>query len=139
MIDAHNITLLESELQEIETIVLVSNGIEEPLIIKDGYIYKDVIDYLNEITGQSYRYAKAHKTIIEARIKEKYTLEDFKRVIDVKSGQWLNTTQAKYLRPSTLFQASKMDGYLQESKVKSKQSAGDNNFNFNPTDSPVFK
>lgn len=80
-------------------------------------IYKDVIDYLNKKTDSAFRYAKAHQRIIEARVKEKFTLEDFKAVIDVKASQWKGSNMQIYLRPATLFQASKMDGYLQESKM----------------------
>lgn len=91
---------------------------EKPEIeIEARPMYKDVIDYLNQVTGSAFRYAKAHQRVIEARVKEKFTLDDFKKVIDTKSAQWKGTNMQTYLRPSTLFQASKMDGYLQESRM----------------------
>lgn len=74
---------------------------------------KNVIEYLNEKTGKHYRPTKAHQRHIKARIEEKYTLEDFKRVIDVKAQQWRGTERETYLRPETLF-GTKFDSYLNE-------------------------
>lgn len=139
MHDEHDLTLLESEMQEIERIILKINGVEPNGIVKGGYAYKDVIDYLNEVTGSEFKYAKSHKRIIEARLKEKYSFEDFKSVIDTKSAQWKGGSMQMYLRPSTLFQASKMDGYLQESKRQVLKNTGDSNFTFKPTDTPELK
>ena len=39
--------------------------------------------------------------------------EDFYKVINIKSKQWLNTDMEKYLRPVTLF-SNKFEGYLNE-------------------------
>ena len=39
--------------------------------------------------------------------------EDFYKVINIKSKQWLNTEMEKYLRPETLF-SNKFEGYLNE-------------------------
>ncbi|NCB45345.1 MAG: hypothetical protein EOM59_22360, partial [Clostridia bacterium] len=44
-------------------------------------------------------------------------------VIDKKCAQWKGTDMDKYLRPSTLFNASKFEGYLNE-KVIEKKHAG---------------
>ena len=59
------------------------------------------------------------KTLIKARLKEKYELEDFKIVIDKKCKEWLGTDMEKYLRPETLF-GNKFESYL-------KQKTGGNN------------
>ena len=54
------------------------------------------------------------KVAVEA-LKEKkgYDEEDFYKVINIKSKQWLNTEMEKYLRPETLF-SNKFEGYLNE-------------------------
>ena len=48
-----------------------------------------------------------------ARIKEGFTLEDFKRVIDWKVSKWIGTDMEQYLRPETLF-GTKFESYLNE-------------------------
>lgn len=88
---------------------------------KEDNIYSSVIDYLNEKTNKKFT-TKAQKNIslIKARQKEGRELEDFKKVIDVKSKQWLKTDMEKYLRPETLF-GNKFESYLNEHiEVKSK-------------------
>jgi hypothetical protein len=46
-------------------------------------------------------------------LNEKFTLEDFKTVIDKKAKSWMGTEWQKYLRPETLF-GTKFEGYLNE-------------------------
>lgn len=86
--------------------------------ITDKKIYINIIEYLNEKTNSNYKHnTKATKDIINARLKEKYTLEDFKTVIDIKCNSWLNTEYEKYLRPQTLF-GNKFESYLNEKPNK---------------------
>ncbi len=81
---------------------------------KDNNIIKDIVEYLNESANTAYRYStKKTQNFINARINEGYTLEEFKAVIDVKSKEWLNTSQSKYLRPETLF-GNKFESYLNQ-------------------------
>ena len=78
----------------------------------------EVIDYLNAVLGTNYRASsKKNATLINARFKEGFTVEDFKSVIDKKSSSWQGTDMAKYLRPETLF-GTKFEGYLNELTVK---------------------
>ena len=83
---------------------------------------KEIIDYLNLKTNKSYKPStKATREHINARLAEGFTVDDFKRVIDYKTSQWLdNPKMADYLRPETLF-CSKFEGYLQ-SAPKSVQN-----------------
>ena len=85
----------------------------------DSNIYSQIINYLNEKTNKNFRsnISKTQK-LIQARIKENFTVEDFKKVIDIKTQEWLkDSTMSKYLRPETLF-GSKFEGYLNESEGK---------------------
>lgn len=79
----------------------------------------EVIDYLNERTGKKFKTSsKQTRSLIYARAREGYTLDDFKRVIDVKCSQWLNDSKmSKYLQPSTLF-SPKFEGYANERPPK---------------------
>lgn len=74
-----------------------------------------VIEHLNEVTGKSYDYrCDSSSKPVTARLNEGYTVEDCIKVIDVKASEWLRTDMSKYLRPETLFRASKFESYLQQ-------------------------
>ena len=91
----------------------------------NNYIY--IIGHLNKSTGKNFK-ASSSKTrsLIDARLKEGYTLEDFYKVIDTKALEWKGTNFEKYLRPETLF-GPKFEGYLNESitaPVAEKKKSG---------------
>lgn len=75
----------------------------------------DVISYLNSKAGTNYRqHIKKTIGLIQARINEGFTLDDFKTVIDKKVLLWKNDTKMQaYLRPETLF-GTKFESYLNE-------------------------
>lgn len=75
--------------------------------------YLEIIDYLNLKAEKKFKCVPGHKKYIKARWNEGYRLDDFKRVIDIKSKEWLNTPAVKYLQPSTLF-GTKFDQYLNQ-------------------------
>ena len=86
---------------------------------------KTVIDYLNEKTDSHYK-ATTPKTkqLVQARLKEGFSVDDFKTVIDKKTATWLNDNKMnKYLRPLTLF-GTKFEDYLNE-KVKGQPNKND--------------
>ena len=96
-------------------------SIEEHIVGQpDGVPYKEILDYLNTKAEKNYKPStKAHCTFIKARWNEGHRLEQFKRVIDVKTKEWLNTEQDQYLRPATLF-GTKFEGYLNQKEIKDK-------------------
>ena len=60
------------------------------------------------------------------RLAEGFTIDDFKKVIDVKCAQWLNDpNMKKYLRPETLFKASHFESYLNEYVEPTKSKYAD--------------
>ena len=77
-------------------------------------IIEEIINYLNEKASTKYK-STSKDTIkhINARLKEGYTVQDFKYVIDVKVAEWQGTKMEMYIRPSTLFN-SKMDNYVNQ-------------------------
>ena len=84
--------------------------------VVDGFVQpvSEIIDYLNEKLGTKYKPgSKCSQRHIVARLKEGYSVEDFRKVIDKKCAQWMGSSMAKYLRPETLF-GSKFEGYLNE-------------------------
>ena len=85
---------------------------------KDNNIYSEIIKYLNEKANTNYRPStKNTQSFISARLKEGFTVEDFKKVIDVKAENWIGTDFEKYLRPVTLF-GTKFENYLNEANKK---------------------
>lgn len=79
---------------------------------------KEIIDYLNSVLNTRYTYKnKSYNQNINARLKEGYTIDDFKSVIDKKSKEWLGTEMEKYLTPATLFAPSKFEKYLNQKGV----------------------
>ncbi len=78
--------------------------------------YQIIIDYLNQKTGKRFSdSSKSTRGHISGRLREGYTVEDFKRVIDIKTKQWLRDEKmSAYLRPETLFCASHFESYLNE-------------------------
>lgn len=93
----------------------------EKEIEKDN-IYVDIIDYLNLKTNKKYRATTGKtKRLIDARTKEGFTVEDFKKVIDIKSIKWINTDMQQYLRPETLF-GTKFESYLNEYTIVTEEN-----------------
>ena len=77
-----------------------------------------IIDYLNEKAHKDFKSkSKATQQHINARLKEGFTVDDFKTVIDKKCAEWLGTEFEQYLRPVTLF-GTKFEGYLNARSTK---------------------
>ena len=129
----NNVTNISEQLQQVEggkqqqsnnNVTTLSKKKE-----KDNNIYSLVIDYLNKKANTNYRpTTKNTQSFINARVKEGYTVEDFKKVIDSKSKEWLNTDFEKYLRPTTLF-GTKFENYLNEANKKTPTAIGAENKN----------
>ena len=80
---------------------------------------REVVEYLNQKTGKHFKpNADGNKRIIEPRLKEGYTVDEMKKVIDNMYSLWHGVTFRNgelgdnYLKPETLFRSSKIDGYL---------------------------
>lgn len=79
----------------------------------EDFVCEQVVEFLNRESGSFYRKSGSKtKTLIKARIKEGFTLENFQQVIIHKVATWGNDPKMKeYLRPETLF-GSKFESYL---------------------------
>lgn len=84
-------------------------------------IYSDIISFLNQTANKNYK-PNVPKTqrLIDARLKEGFTVDDFKRVIETKCAEWGQAPRdgerdmRQYLRPETLF-GTKFESYLNQS------------------------
>ena len=85
---------------------------------------EEIISYFNEKTNQRLRSStKSHRKIISARLREGFTVDDFKTIIDKKYEEWKDTEFEKYIRPSTLFIESHFDVYLNQPCSKKNSSS----------------
>lgn len=77
-----------------------------------------IIDYLNKKADTRFKASsKKTKSLIHARIKDGFNVEDFYTVIDKKCEEWMDTEFEKFLRPETLF-GTKFEGYLNQKARK---------------------
>lgn len=123
---------LELELEGLNTVLTPSKDtpytsvtVTDTVSVTDTDIekIKEIILYLNEVTGSRYKYnTDKTKKAIHARLAEGFSVDDFKTVINKKYEDWKGTEWEKYLRPETLF-GTKFEGYLNQ-KMRKKVSGG---------------
>ena len=107
------------------TNVYISNSISNSNSIDTNNNIKEIIDYLNEKAGTHYRpNTNSTQRHIKARLNEKYTLDDFKTVIDKKVQEWKGTEFEQYLRPETLF-GNKFESYLNAEIIRKPRTKHD--------------
>ena len=78
---------------------------------------KEIVNYLNTSLNSEFRHTSRNTVShINARIKEGYSVDDFKKVIDIKVKEWSGDSKMKaFLRPDTLF-GTKFESYLNQQK-----------------------
>lgn len=87
----------------------------------------EVVSYLNQVLGTDYK-ATTRKTreLIQARLREGFTVEDFRAVINRKAQKWRGDPKmVEYLRPITLF-GPKFESYLNEKEAQNESHKLDN-------------
>lgn len=76
-----------------------------------------IIKRFNEVCNTRFRYCQKTHSMINARLKDGFTEEDFYKVIEEKCNDWNNDSQMRqYLRPTTLFRPTKFPEYLGQKK-----------------------
>jgi len=81
-----------------------------------------VIDYLNGHTGKRFGYTKTNIKFITARLNDGHRIEDLFGVVDRQVKAWLDDRKMnEYLRPSTLFNSEKFEGYLNAAYIPSNR------------------
>jgi len=106
-----------TEQVEVEVEVEVKEEVLKHSRVNSTTHVQEIVDYMNERLGSKYK-STTPKTItsINARMKEGFTVQDFKTVIDKKHYDWNNTDLSKFLRPDTLF-GTKFESYLNQPLV----------------------
>lgn len=73
---------------------------------------RTVLHLLNETSGRSFRETDPNLTFISSRLREPgVDLSGVRKMIERQCKRWKGTEQAEYLRPETLFNKTKFDGY----------------------------
>lgn len=103
--------------------------------INNKYIV-EIIDFFNTTCGTNYRAtSKNTKKFINARLNEKFTVDNFKTVIVKKFNDWNGTEYEKYLRPETLF-GTKFEMYLNQKErrnnIVATTNSTDTKYDFTP-------
>lgn len=93
----------------------IYNTKEESNILAEQCV--EVIAYLNEKAGTRFRVGENNLKFVRARLKE-YSIDDLKKVVDVKVKEWKGTNMQQYLRPETLFNATKFESYINGLETK---------------------
>lgn len=90
----------------------------------------NIIHYLNEKAKKNFNgSSKTNIRLIQAILKEGYTVEDCYLVIDEQVRNWKNDPQMnKYLRPITLFRSGNFESYLNDALTRQQE----NNLDFEP-------
>lgn len=86
-------------------------------VVREEDIYTPVVGYLNKKCNTNFK-PSSDKTrkLINSRLKEGFTIDDFKKVVDNQCSKWLTDPKMnQYLRPETLF-GTKFEGYLNSPK-----------------------
>ena len=82
---------------------------------------KKIIEHLNQKTGKRFRMGPEHRKLIGTRLKTA-TVAECIAVIDLKAKHWLYDPMMRdYLRPATLFNATKFAQYLGEIDASSNE------------------
>jgi uncharacterized phage protein (TIGR02220 family) len=76
---------------------------------------KTILADLNERSKSRFQVTDKALQMIRVLLKQGYSVDDFRRVHEIKCLQWLGNEQMEYcLRPSTLYRPSHFDEYLAE-------------------------
>jgi len=88
---------------------------------------QEIIEYFNSCANTTYSLETgSNKSLIISRLKEGYSISEFKFVINKKINDWKSDAQMKkFIRPLTIFNKSKFENYLNENN---DGKAASNNF-----------
>src|SRR5262249_26725079 len=90
---------------------------------------REILAFLNTKAGRNYQPVRAHLDLITARLREGATVGQCRSVVGRKCAEWASDAKMRrYLRPETLFNATKFAGYVGElpaSAFTPDEDAGD--------------
>lgn len=84
---------------------------------KYNFDYKKFFDFFKETTGKRYTATNNNKKLINARLNEGATKQDFYLITKHKAIQWKDNDMNQWLKPSTLFIPKHFEDYLNEAEA----------------------
>ena len=108
---------------EVEKITTLSSKLDSPSPnVKLKNEATEVLQFLNLKTGRAFRVNDTNLKLIVARLKSGASVQDCKTVIARKHREWgTNDKMWPYLRPATLFNATKFEQYIGECVTPDKE------------------
>jgi len=93
---------------------------------------KEIVGILNTTTGKTFKHTTAAtRKVISGRLNDGYTVDDFVTVIKSKYSEWRDDKKyVKFLRPSTLFNPTNFENYIQAAKKPDKPREYKDNSSF---------
>lgn len=87
--------------------------------------FSEIISHLNETASRNFSLkTKSTLSLIKARWNEGRTLEDFKRVHEIKWEEWKSDDEMmKFYRPETLYSAKHFESYLNQKAPEDERNA----------------
>lgn len=92
--------------------------------VAENPVATEIIEYLNAKAGTTFKPKGKNIELINARLKDGHTKEDFIKVIDNKVAEWAQTEFEKFLRPITLFSLTHFENYLNSKNAKPSSKVG---------------
>lgn len=75
----------------------------------------NILNLFNEITGHKHRSGKSNLAGIRRVLKDGYTFEEIREVIQLKTIQWKNNAEmSDHLNPVTIFREKNFDKYINQ-------------------------
>lgn len=118
----------KKEKEDLESKALVIKPKSEKAKYHDEVVR--ILTYLTNKTGQEFKMPKTKSAIerygkyklISKLLKKGFDVFAFKKVVDVKFGEWWGDKKmCIYIRPETLFNENKFEGYLNQFNLEQKQ------------------
>ena len=110
-----------SKLKQTQAPIPIPKPIPKPK--PNNSFVEEIVHFLNEKTGKHFQPKGETERLINGRLNEGYTVDDFKKVITIKCNEWKDDPKySRYLQPSTLFAPSHFDEYLNQPEKVTKPS-----------------
>ena len=105
---------LESLTEERKQLQIKIAELDKRIIKLAGDPALEILEFLNHLTGKKYKPVPATMTMIRARLKE-FSLQELKTMVVRKNREWRSDDKlSKYIRPATLFNATRCNNYVGE-------------------------
>lgn len=115
---------MTKEKEKEKSIKKKKSKIKAAVVTEEDYI----LNYFNNKSGKNFKTVEANLKPIKQRLAE-YSKDELTKMIDFKVQEWKDDPKmSKYLRPETIFNATKCASYIEESKENSSLANTDDDY-----------